>query len=123
MGMEGRSGHWRLYALMWQQLVLERPTSVALRHLSRYWAMAATYDGLGASFLLWAALVASMRIPGTLPEILNLRMTLTGVGASLLASLLCFRQGMKYYEYQVEDLVAVTVAGYRGPGETSPRAT
>lgn len=49
---------WRLYLRLWQQLAAERPQSVAFGHLARYWAMAATYDGLAASLLVWAAVIA-----------------------------------------------------------------
>ena len=100
----GESVLWRLYIRLWQELAHKHSHSIAFTHLSRYWAMAATFDGVGVSLLLWAAslLAASCIAPpliGIIPA---------GACAILLflGAIVCFRQGGKYYEFQVEDLVA-----------------
>jgi hypothetical protein len=95
---------WRLYIRLWQQLAYKHPHSVAFHHLSRYWAMAATYDGVAVSLMVWTIVVTPVDLFGSV--YLSLPLTLVVMLALLFASLLCLRQGAKYYEFQVEDLVA-----------------
>jgi hypothetical protein len=95
---------WRLYIRLWQQLAEKHPHSIAFTHLSRYWAMAATYDGVAVSLLVWAAALLPVQVLGA--RLLSPRMAVAVIAALVVASVLCLRQGGKYYEFQVEDLVA-----------------
>ncbi len=95
---------WRLYMRLWQQLAAKHPHSVAFHHLSRYWAMAATYDGLAISLLVWALVVAP--VPSLGATLLPFRIAMLAVPIFVAAALLCLWQGAKYYEFQIEDLVA-----------------
>lgn len=104
------SGEWRLYIRIWQDIVHERPRSVALSHLSRYWAMAAIYDGLGTAFLAWFGAVALSTCPRIVEHSLGWpRASLLAVVFASLAYA-AFRQGAKFFEYQIEDLVAAAAA-------------
>ena len=105
---------WRLYIRLWQQLAENHPKSVAFHHLSRYWAMAATYDGAAVSLLIWAIAVAPMPFFGK--SFLSLWLALFAVAALVAAAVLCLRQGAKYYEFQIEDLAAA-LAVMRSPVE------
>jgi hypothetical protein len=103
----GKSGGyplWRLYIRLWQQLAAKHPTSVAFHHLSRYWAMAATYDGVAISLTAWAVALTPMPLFGR--SFLTPSLTLVAMAVLLGAAIACLRQGAKYYEFQVEDLVA-----------------
>lgn len=95
---------WRLYIRLWQQLAEKHPNSVAFHHLSRYWAMAATYDGVAFSLLAWAVALTPIALLGTNP--LSPTLALASMILLILAAIACLRQGAKYYEFQVEDLVA-----------------
>jgi hypothetical protein len=95
---------WRLYIRLWQQLAAKQPTSVAFHHLSRYWAMAATYDGVAISLIFWAASITPLPILGR--SFLSPSLTLVAMAVLLMAAMACLQQGAKYYEFQIEDLVA-----------------
>jgi hypothetical protein len=95
---------WRLYARLWQVMADKYPRSRAYGHLSRYWAMAATYDGVAASLLLWIVVLIPVEQLG--PPFLSFSLSLIAISALAMASVLCFWQGAKFYEFQVEDLVA-----------------
>jgi hypothetical protein len=99
---------WRVYIRMWQELAGKYPTSVAFSHLSRYWAMAATYDGLAISFLIW--MVAISPIPWLGSTLMSTPLTALLMLVLLGASILCLKEGGKYYGFQVEDLVAALAA-------------
>lgn len=96
---------WRLYIRMWAEVAHRQPTSVAYHHLSRYWVMAATYDGVGFAFFVWAIIVFCSQfamVPSPLSP------WLANIGGALLvgAGILALKRGAAYYEYQVEDVVA-----------------
>lgn len=95
---------WRLYARLWQQLAEKHPNSAAFRHVHRYWAMAATYDGVAVSLLVWAIAVAPIPLFGN--SFLPLKLALLASAVLIASALLCLWQGAKYYEFQIEDLVA-----------------
>lgn len=101
---------WRLYIRLWQDIAQTRSQSVAFSHLSRYWVMAATYDGLAASFILWA--ITSLLVSSSAVA----KQPISSIAAAIIcaaflgASLLCLQQAANYYEYQIEDLVASLAA-------------
>lgn len=53
---EDSRGIWRLYVRLWAEIRHAREVVPSLQLLRRYWVMAATYDGIAVSFLLWAIL-------------------------------------------------------------------
>jgi hypothetical protein len=105
LGDGSRPHLWRLYIRMWAEVAHRQPESIAYRHLTRYWVMAATYDGVGFALLIWAAILFSSQFPFfTLP----LSPWLANISSGLFigASLLAFNRGAAYYEYQIEDVIA-----------------
>ena len=101
---KGESELWRLYIRLWQELAHKHSRSVAFTHLSRYWAMAATFDGVGVSLLIWALSLLAATCIGT--PLIGIIPAIACAILLLLGSVICFRQGGKYYEFQIEDLVA-----------------
>ena len=102
----GETGLWRLYIRMWSEIAHEKSAPVVIHHLMRYWAMAATYDGVAFSFIVWAAALIAVQFKAIAPEPVG---HLTGTVSALLcacAALFAFRRGASYYEYQIEDVVA-----------------
>lgn len=101
---------WWLYIRLWQDMVMRHPRSVALAHLSRYWVMAATYDGLATSFLTWAVVsIAGSSSAAARHPVPWAWGVLAAVGFVALA-VTALRQGAAYYAYQIDDLVAATLA-------------
>jgi hypothetical protein len=49
---QGGTSRFRLYVRMWSEIA-HKSSGIFLNHLMRYWAMAATCDGLGFSFISW----------------------------------------------------------------------
>ena len=97
---------WGLYVRMWQDLAFTGPKSYPFKHLSRYWVMAATYDGLGFSFLVWA-MVSFLTACGTIvPKAVAIKWGVGGGMIFLALAVGALMQGANYYKYQIEDLVA-----------------
>ena len=107
---ENAAGALSLYERLWQDLTHYRPRSLALSHLSRYWVMAATYDGLGVSFLVWMFVALSSLV---WPHAIVTIPRYGSVGAAVVflsLAVLAFAQSAKFYHYQVEDIVAALAA-------------
>lgn len=105
---------WWLYIRMWSEVAHESSSPVVLQHLMRYWAMAATYDGVAFSFLIWAIVLTALQFQGVAPHPLGRGIGITSLAIALCASLFAFRRGAAYFEYQIEDVVA-HFAVSRGP--------
>ena len=101
---ENKGKMWRLYIRLWQQFSIKYSSGIAYSHLTHYWAMAATYDGLATSLLLWAVAIVVSVFAGGL--VLSQPILWIFCLVLLLVAILSFRQGAKYYEFQVEDLIA-----------------
>jgi hypothetical protein len=99
-------GLWRLYIRMWSEIADEKSVPVIRHHLMRYWAMAATYDGLAASLVVWAGILIAVQLPAVVPTPLGRVPGVTGAVVCLCAAYLAFRRGASFYEFQIEDLVA-----------------
>ena len=97
---------WWLYIRMWSEVAHDRSAPLVLQHLMRYWAMAATYDAVAFSFLVWAMVLTAAHFHSVAPKPIGLGVTIAGVAACLLAAFFSFRRGADYYEYQIEDVVA-----------------
>lgn len=96
---------WRLYIRMWSEVAHRYPTSIAYRLLSRYWVMAATYDGVGVALFVWAIVMFSLQF-AIVP--IPLSPWFANIAAALLfgGGILALQRGAAYYEYQVEEVVA-----------------
>jgi hypothetical protein len=94
-----------LYIRLWTDLRESRSHHGSFALLNRYWVMAATYDGLGVSFLAW--LFAFLH-KSPAPCVAGAQ--LISCAGALLAAVLCFRQGYFYFTYQVGEIVATWVA-------------
>jgi hypothetical protein len=97
---------WWLYIRMWSEVAHERSAPIVLQHLMRYWAMAATYDAVAFSFLLWAMVLLAAQSAVVAPQPLSSRLAISGAAASIAAAIFAFRRGAAYFEYQIEDVVA-----------------
>jgi hypothetical protein len=102
----GERGLWSLYIRMWSEVVHEKSAPAILHHLMRYWAMAATYDGVGFSLIVWAMALVAVQFPSVAPQPLGHGAGIAGALLCMGAALFAFRRGANYYEYQIEDLVA-----------------
>ena len=101
---------WWLYLRMWQDIAFERPKSVAYTHLSRYWVMAATFDGLAASFIIWAAVSLLVTSKIVTPNPLSISWGIAAAVGFLALSVTALKQGADYYAYQIDDLVAAALS-------------
>lgn len=68
------------------------------------WAMAATYDGLAASFLVWGVVLMPIQFMGS--TLLEARRAFVAMAVAIAAAILCLKEGGKHYGFQVEDLIA-----------------
>jgi len=98
--------YWWLYIRMWSEIVHEGSAPLVLHHLMRYWAMAATYDGVAFSLLVWAVALFSVQFASVAAEPISHGVGTGGALLCLCASFFAFRRGASYYEYQIEDVVA-----------------
>lgn len=97
---------WWLYIRMWSEIVHENSPPAVLHHLMRYWAMAATYDGVAFAFIVWAFALVAVQFDSVAPEPLGRGVGTVGALLCLCAAFFAFRRGANYYEYQIEDVVA-----------------
>jgi hypothetical protein len=95
---------WWLYQRMWSEIAHKRSARAVLDHLMRSWAIAATYDAVAFSFVVWAAAAAA---GGTV-------LSIVGAAACLVASLFAFHRGAEHYKDQIQVAVA-HFAVVRGP--------
>lgn len=98
--------HWHLYARFWQELVHYKENKIALKHITRYWALAALFDSLATSFLIVALLFVASSCPLILEPLIKYYVSIPLAILSFLISVLCLWQGAKFFEYQIVDLIA-----------------
>lgn len=108
-----RAHVWRLYIRMWADIARHEPRSVTFHHLSRYWVMAATYDGVAFSLLIWAAVLLAATCPFIAPQRLGIPAGLSGAVFAVVFAIVAFKRAADYYEYQIEDVVAAIAARHR----------
>lgn len=96
---------WRLYERLWVDIRESRKHATSFSLLSRYWVMAATYDGVATSCLIWT-LVFLTKPPLPWSDC-DMWLLLAFVLASSAAF---FRQGHNYFKYQVLEVVATLAA-------------
>jgi hypothetical protein len=101
-----RSRLWWLYIRMWSEIAHEKSAPVVLHHLMRYWAMAATYDGVAFSFIVWAFALVAVQFRLIAPEPIGHGVGTVGALLCACAAFFAFKRGASYYEYQIEDVVA-----------------
>jgi hypothetical protein len=107
---ETKEGDRSLYTRLWAEVSNNHSEKAVFRHLLRYWVMAATYDGVGAALLIWAAVLLACGCPWIITRPLAWPVALTGFFAFFAASALAFHRGAGYLEYQLEDLIATLAA-------------
>jgi hypothetical protein len=105
-----RAGVWRLYIRMWSEIAQSQSGSVTFQNLSRYWVMAATYDGVGFSLLLWGGVLLLTGCELFVQHTLSARLSIFGALVAWLFALVAFKRAADYYEYQIEDVVASLAA-------------
>lgn len=99
-------GLWWLYLRMWSEVAHDNTAPLVVRHLMRYWAMAAIYDAVAFSFLLWGFVFLAAQSTHVVPSPLSAQLGLSCAAASMAAAVFAFQRGAVYYEYQIEDVVA-----------------
>lgn len=97
---------WWLYIRMWSEIAHEKSPPAIAHHLRRYWVMAATYDGVAFSFIVWASALIAVQFNSIAPEPVDHVVGTVGALLSACAAFFAFRRGANYYEYQIEDVVA-----------------
>jgi hypothetical protein len=110
-------GIWRLYVRLWAELRHSDTVVPSLQLLRRYWVMAATYDGIAISFMLWSFLTFLVTFDvakiASIPKIVGLP-----IAIGLLILFVCaIREASRYVDYQVEELVA-TIAAAKKKGNS-----
>lgn len=105
LGDESIGRVWLLYIRMWAEVAHRQPTSIAYHHLTRYWVMAATYDGVGVALFVWAIVVVASQFT-VVPTPLSAGLAYICFGLLGGAGILALHRGAAYYEYQVEEVVA-----------------
>jgi hypothetical protein len=104
-------GIWRLYIRLWAEARHSKELSPSLLHLNRYWVMAATYDGLTVALIPCIVVVES-----EFARLAKVSLWPAVAGGTALVVILillmlaCSREAGRYFEYQVEELVAAIVA-------------
>lgn len=101
--------HVRLYERLWVEVRQQQKHVISFSLLRRYWVMAATYDGVAISCLVWTVvLVAEPPIQGT-SSLANFLLPVVTLGSALVS----FYQGYSYFKYQVFELIATIAASKR----------
>ncbi len=116
----GRQAYERLYTRLWVEVRQSRQLAPSFNLLTRYWVMAAMCDGLGAAWIVWAAVWGSW-IATRRPELPAVPIRVLVELALLGAAALCWREAHRYSKYQLYELVA-TLAYARVP-VSSPAAS
>lgn len=103
-------GDWRLYVRLWAQVRQSPALATSFSLLRRYWVMAATYDGVAMSLVVWAAsaVACAFGLAGAKP--IDKWLALPGAGVLMLCALACSREAGRFVDYQVEELVASIAA-------------
>jgi hypothetical protein len=109
---------WRLYVRLWAEVRHAEPFKPSLAFLNRYWVMAATYDGLAISLLIWLVVIVLSDTLLAVTWSLWIKISLPLLFLILVA--VCWREANRYFEYQVEELVAV-IAAKEQNGEERPK--
>jgi hypothetical protein len=110
IGRRDIRGVWRLYVRLWAELRDSERSGLSLAFLNRYWVMAATYDGLGASMILWGAVVADCMFGLGAQRTISPNIGVPALVILAVCSLACFREASRYLRYQIEELVASIAA-------------
>ncbi len=106
----GKDGTRALYTLLWAQMRHSTQVSASLELLNSYWVKAATYDGLSVSLLLWSFVLFCSSFGWMVPKYLGHLPSAVVIAILLGTAFACLREGRRYREYQVKELVATIVA-------------
>jgi len=114
-----------LYVRMWAELRHDAARGASMTLLTRYWKLAATYDGMAANALLWAYIFATapflpdfvehtQHIPPAIISWSLAAMFAVAFGA-------CIFESQRYERYQLEELAATIAAEPPSPPLTQER--
>ncbi len=98
---------WKLYGKLWAGLRNEEGRKACYALLSRYWMMAATFDGLAVAAFIWA-IVLNRYIYVTIgmkAKCIIYFMLLVITAYIVIKG--CFREADRYQEYQMEEIISV----------------
>jgi hypothetical protein len=107
---EKKRGIKRLYTRLWAEIRHRQDLIPSYSLLKRYWVMAATYDGVAMSLIIWVAVFVAWCIGFGIKEKLKWGLGVPAIGVLVFASLASFREASRYGEYQVEELIASIAA-------------
>lgn len=110
LGRPDSRGGWRLYIRLWAELRHKESATSSLQLVKRYWVMAATYDGLSISLLLWGVFFFASSAGVFGAPLWSLWVGGVAGCLLLLLSASCMREASRYVDYQVEDVVAAIAA-------------
>jgi hypothetical protein len=99
-----------LHARMWAEIRESPSLRESYRLLAHYWVMTATYDGLAASFLLWAAVILHRAALGAPGGILGAVIVAIGFLGMTAASL---REATRLWRAQLDELAATIARAER----------
>lgn len=103
--LDGTEKPWRLYERLWVDLRESREHGASFSLLNRYWVMAATYDGIAISSLVWAVVLFFE------PPVTEKALVFPILAAA--SSGLSFWQGHNYFKYQVHEIAATLASSRR----------
>lgn len=94
--------YYRLYVRLWAEIRQDSSLSSSFSLLKRYWVMAATYDSVGMSFIVWIVTLISL----IRSNLLALSFGIFIILILLMAVIICLREARRYENFQIEELVA-----------------
>lgn len=103
-------GLWRLYIRLWAEVRQKPELSPSLSLLKRYWVMAATYDGVAVSIIVWSFVIFFWCFGLGFSSQLNPIIGSIFIIILTLIVLISFREAGRYMRYQNEELVATVAA-------------
>ncbi len=114
-----------LYVRLWAELRHDAARTPSMTLLTRYWKLAATYDGLAANALIWAVILVTVPfLPGyveSTQHIPPLPISWTLAAMATIAFGACIFESQRYERYQLEELAATIAAEPPAPPLTQER--
>ncbi len=109
---EGGKASRFLYVRMWAELRHDPRRESSLALLTRYWKLAATYDGLSAASVLWLVVFVTTALagPAAVNEVLPPMLSWMMAVLSLIGFAACCLEAKRYDQYQLEELAATMAA-------------
>ncbi len=96
----------RLYTRLWAEVRQSPALMPSFSLIKRYWVMAATYDGIAISLVIWIFMISFWCLGIGFPVSLDWKIGILVILSLIFAFLACSREAGRYGKYQVEELVA-----------------